>query len=129
MEGTTSTPNGGSKNRVGYSEAKTKNVSESKIDKLYEENGYGSFDINCMAFSCYNNVKSKGGEEITEASSYATLEFDNGIILKDSVVVSLRNVTPENYNKIKKRRDKEKEKRERIQAEKLESKDEIDDQK
>ncbi len=111
----TSTSNEGSNNKENrlnrYTEAKQKNVSWDELNKIIDNKGFANFDINSMAVSFNDNVKIIGGEEndVTEATSHATYEFDMNNMT--TVLANVREINDKNIAKITARREKEKAKR------------------
>lgn len=128
MEGKTSTSNEGSRinreksstishNGRTFTEAKSRNVSDRKMEEILKSKGFENFDLNVLAVSFIDNVKSIGGDdnEIAETNSFATYEFDLSQIQVNWV--PLKSIPVEKKEKIDKRRDREKAKRTKAREE------------
>lgn len=125
MEGKTSTSNEGSKinreksstishNGRTFTEAKSRNVSDRKMEEILNSKGFENFDLNVLAVSFIDNIKTVD-DEIAETNSFATYEFDLSQIQVNWV--PLKPVPEEKKEKIDKRRDKEKAKRAKAKEE------------
>lgn len=104
MEGTTSTSNEGSKRDLSkYKKLDTKNVSNKKIDDLFDGTEY-SFSLNCLACDVKTNVKTADSENPVSASSADTKVFDLEEIEANAPWLNVRLVTPEKEGIISKKR-------------------------
>ena len=117
MEELTSTSNEGSRKRnlADYKELNVKSIKEKDLDKALKLKGFEDLDIVCaIAFDVKENVKNLNSNSSSVSSSSAnSKKFDIEEIREEGVRIGrIRYYTPENKEKIDRRRAESKKKKE-----------------